>query len=73
MKITISMDVGGRVWATDDQGQRLTECFFKTDEETEDELRHWGYQPLLHAYPDVPIAVDTGIAPEDLGELFLEH
>jgi hypothetical protein len=45
----------------------------KTDEETADELWHWGYQPLLDAYPDVRIAGGMSIAPEELGDVFLEH
>ena len=53
-------------------GNLLSKCFFKTDDETEDELRHMGYQCLISAYPAARITVGKGIAPEDIGELFLE-
>jgi hypothetical protein len=48
MKIIVSMDAGGEIWAHHEEGDRREVCFFKTEEETEEELRAWGYpQPWL--------------------------
>jgi hypothetical protein len=40
MKIIVSMDAGGEIWAHHEEGDRREVCFFKTtEEETEEELR----------------------------------
>ena len=72
MDVTVCMNEAGMVWVEDAQGNILAECFFKTDEETEDELQHMGYQRLLTVYPTAHVAVDTDIVSHDMGELFLE-
>ena len=51
MKITVWMDEGGEIWAHHEQGDRREVCFFKTEEETDEELRAWGYPLLVDAYP----------------------
>src|SRR5689334_18460254 len=50
MKITVSMDARGRIMVKNARGEMLEECFFKTDDETEEELRAWGYRRLVYAY-----------------------
>ena len=72
MDVTVCMNAAGRVWVEDSQGHVLAECFFKMDEETEDELQHMGYQRLLTVYPSAHVAVDTDIVSDDMGTLFLE-
>jgi hypothetical protein len=56
MKIIVSMDEHGWIVAKNAQGDILEECFFKTDDETDEEIRAWGYQRLVHAYPAAQIA-----------------
>jgi hypothetical protein len=72
MRVTVCMDEAGAVWIENVQGDILAACFFKTEEETEEELRHMGYQRLLTAYPAAHIVAGAGIDPADLGEVFLE-
>jgi hypothetical protein len=72
MDVTVCMNAAGMIWVENSQGTILGECFFKTDEETEDELRLMGYQRLLTVYPTAQVAVDTGMNADDMGELFLE-
>jgi hypothetical protein len=72
MTVTVCMDEAGAVWIENVQGDILATCFFKTEEETEDELRHMGYPRLLTVYPTAHIAAGTGMHPADLGEVFLE-
>ena len=72
MRVTVCIHEAGVIWIENVQGDILTECFFKTDEETEDALQRMGYQRLLTAYPAAHIAAGTGIDPADMGELFLE-
>jgi hypothetical protein len=74
MKIIVSMDAGGEIWAHHEEGDRREVCFFKTtEEETEEELRAWGYPLLVDAYPAAQIEAGYGIAPQALTELFLER
>jgi hypothetical protein len=73
MTVTVCMNEAGAVWIENVQGDILASCFFKTEEETEDELLHMGYQRLLTAYPTAHIVAGTGIDPADLGEVFLEE
>jgi hypothetical protein len=73
MKIIVFMDEGGESWAHDEQGDRREICFFKTDEETEEELRAWGYPLLVDIYPAAQMEVGHGIEPQELTELFLER
>ena len=55
------------------QTSRVTaECFFKAEDETEDELRHMGYHRLLTLYPTAHLAAGTGVDPAELDEVFLE-
>ena len=72
MTVVVYMNAAGGIWIENVQGDLLAACFFKTDEETEDELQRMGYQRLLTAYPAAHIAAGTGIDPADLDELFLE-
>jgi hypothetical protein len=72
MTITVHMDEAGSVWIANGQGDILAECFFKTEDETEDELRHMGYHRLLTVYPTAHLAAGTGLDPADLGEVFLD-
>jgi len=72
MRVTVCIHEAGVIWIENVQGDILTACFFRTDEETEDERRHMGYQRLLTAYPAVHIAAGTGMDPADIGELLLE-
>jgi hypothetical protein len=72
MTVTVCMNEEGAVWIENVQGDILAACFFRTEEETEDELLHMGYQRLLAAYPTAHIVAGKGIDPADLGEVFLE-
>ena len=72
MDVTVCMNEVGMIWVEDSQGNILAECFFKTDEETEDELQHMGYQRLLTVYPTAQVAVNTSMSADDMGELFLD-
>ena len=72
MKIIVSMDQRGWIVAKNAQGEILGECFFKTDDETEEDLSAFGYQRLVHAYPTTQIEVGEGIDQQELEELFLE-
>ena len=45
MKISVWMDERGEIWAHHEQGDGREVCFFKTEEETEEELRAWGISP----------------------------
>jgi len=73
MKIIVWMDERGEIWAHHEQGDRREVCFFKTEEETEEELRAWGYPLLVDAYPAAQLEAGDGIAPQELAELFLER
>ena len=53
-------------------GDILAECFFKTEDETEDELRHMGYHRLLTVYPTAHVAAGVVLDRAELEELFLE-
>ena len=46
MKIIVSIDARGWIVARNAQGDMLEECFFKTDDETDEEPRAWGYRRL---------------------------
>jgi hypothetical protein len=72
MTVTVCMDEAGAIWIANDQGDILAECFFKTEDETEDELRHMGYHRLLTVYPTAHVAVGAALDPAELGEVFLE-
>ena len=72
MTVTVCMNDAGAVWIENVQGDILAECFFRTAEETEDELRHMGYHRLLTIYPTAHMAPGTGMDPAELGEVFLE-
>lgn len=72
MKIIVSMDQRGWIVAKNAQGEILGECFFKTDDETDEEISAFGYQRLVHAYPAMQIEAGEGIDPQELEELFLE-
>ena len=73
MKIIVWMDERGEIWAHHEQGDRHEVCFFKTEEETEEELRAWGYPLLVDAYPAAQLEAGHGMEPQELAELFLEH
>jgi hypothetical protein len=73
MTVTVCMNAAGAVWLEDAHGVIVAPCFFKTAEETEDELQSMGYPRLLTAYPAAQIVVGTGMDPAELGEVFLER
>ena len=56
MSITVCMDAAGAIWLANGQGDLLAECFFKAEDETEDELRLMGYHRLLTVYPAAHLA-----------------
>ena len=72
MTVIVCMDEVGAIWIANGQGDRLAECFFKTEEETEDELRRMGYHRLLTVYPTALLAAGAALDPAELGEVFLE-
>jgi len=72
MKMIVSMDERGWIVAKNAQGDILEECFFKMDDETDEELQAWGYRRLVHAYPAAQVEVGEGIEPQEIEELFLE-
>ncbi len=61
MHILISLQADGLIMATNPQGHRLAECFFKAEDETAEELRQMGYTSLRHAYPTATFVVGTGL------------
>jgi hypothetical protein len=69
IKIIVSMDARGEIWAHHEQGDRREVCFFKTEEE----LRAWGYPLLMDAYPAAQLEAGHGIESQELAELFLER
>ena len=71
MKIIISMDERGGIWAHTAQGEVLAECFLKTEEETLEEIMAWGYPLLVRRYPGAQLEAGPGIEPQDLPEVFL--
>ena len=73
MMVMVCMDEAGAVWIENVQGDILAACFFKTEEETEEELRAWGYPLLMDAYPAAELEAGHGIEPQELVELFLER
>jgi hypothetical protein len=72
MTVTVCMNEAGAVWIEDAQGDIVAACFFKTEEETGDELQSMGYHRLLTASPAAQIVAGTGMDPAELGEVFLE-
>jgi hypothetical protein len=72
MQVTVFMQETGRIVVANTQGDILTECFFRTEEETEEALGAMGYQRLLTVYPVATLVVGPGIDPDEVGELFLE-
>ncbi len=53
MTVTVYMDEAGAVWIANVQGDILAEGFFKTEDETEDALRHMGYPELSEVFLEV--------------------
>jgi hypothetical protein len=72
MTIRVAMDEHGGVWATTPDGELVAECFFPMDDETEAELRAWGYPRLVETYPRARLEVGPGLEAHDLEALFLE-
>jgi len=72
MILTVCMDAAGAIWIANGQGALLAECFFKAEDETEDELRLMGYHRLLTVYPAAHVAAGTVLEPGELGELFVD-
>jgi hypothetical protein len=72
MTVMVYMDEAGAVWIANVDGDILAECFFKTEDETEDELRHMGYHRLLTVYPMAYLAAGTALDPAELSDVFLE-
>jgi hypothetical protein len=73
MTVTVCMDEAGAIWIVNSQGNILAECFFKTEDETEDELRLMGYHHLLTVYPTAQLAAGVALYPAELSEVFLEE
>jgi len=73
MKIIVSMDERGGMWAHNEQGDVLAECFMKTEEETLEEILAWGYPLLVQTYPGAQLEAGPGMEPQDLAEVFLER
>ena len=71
MTVIVCMDEVGAIWIANGQGALLAECFFKAEDETEDELRLMGYHRLLTVYPAAHLAAGTVLEPGELGELFV--
>ena len=71
MTVTVCMDEAGAIWIANGQGTILAACFFKTEDETEDELWHMGYPRLLTVYPTAQVAAGVALDPAELGEVFL--
>ena len=70
--LVIFLGCAGAIWIANGQGDILAECFFKTEDETEDELRHMGYHRLLTVYPTAHVAAGAALDPAELVEVFLE-
>jgi hypothetical protein len=51
MLVTICMHEAGVVWIENPHGAPLPACFFKTEDETADELRQMGDPSLSACYP----------------------
>ena len=73
MTIIVWMDARGEIGAHHEQGDRQDVCCLKTEEETEEERRAWGYPRLVEASPAAQIEAGQGMAPQELAELFLER
>jgi hypothetical protein len=71
-QVIVSRNDQEEVWVKTATGKILAECFFKTEDETPDELRQMGYRPLTEQYPRARIIVGAGLEVEDLPELFLD-
>ena len=71
-QVIVSRNDKEEVWVKTSTGKILAECFFKAEDETPDELRQMGYQPLTEQYRRARIIVGAGLEAEDLPELFLE-
>jgi hypothetical protein len=71
MQVRISVNDQGEIVVETPQGPHLTECFFKAEDETPEELRHMGYHPLVLRYPTAQIVVGPGLEPGDLAEIFV--
>jgi hypothetical protein len=67
-QVIVSRNDKEEVWVQTPTGHLLTECFFKAPEA----LEHMGYPQLLPLYPPEAIRVGPGIAPEEMGEIFVE-
>src|SRR5215467_10767496 len=71
-QIIVTRNNKEEVWVNTPTGHRLAECFFKAPDKTPEELEHMGYPQLLHLYPPEEILVGSGIAPEEVEEIFVE-
>ena len=71
-QVIVSKNDKEEVWVETPTGNLLAECFFKTPEETPEELEGMGYPQLLHLYTPSEILVGPGIAPEELEDIFME-
>ena len=71
-QVIVSRNDKEEVWVETPTGNLLAECFFKTPDETPDELEDMGYPQLLYLYPPGEILVGPGIAPEELEDIFVE-
>jgi hypothetical protein len=71
-QVIVSRNEKEEVWVATPAGTLLAEGFFKAPDETPEELEHMGYPQLLHLYPPEEIRVGSGIAPEEVEDIFVE-
>jgi hypothetical protein len=71
-QVIVSKNNKEEVWVETPTGNLLVECFFKAPDETPEELEHMGYPQLLHLYAPEEILVGSGIAPDEVEEIFVE-
>jgi hypothetical protein len=71
-QVIVSRNEKEEVWVATPTGTLLAEGFFKAPDETSEELEHMGYPQLLHLYPPEEMLVGSGIASEEVEEIFVE-
>jgi hypothetical protein len=71
-QVIVSRNEKEEVWVATPAGTLLAEGFFKAPDETPEELEHMGYPQLLHLYPPEEMLVGSGIASEEVEEIFVE-
>ena len=72
MTVLVCRHEAGAVWVENAQGDLVAPCFFKTAEETEDELQAMGI-PAPHGLSCDADCRRAGDGSPELGEVFLER